>query len=38
MVRRGGGDYSQKAIILNISVEGGWGQLLEGQLLFKEIQ
>ena len=34
----GGGDYSRKAIILNISVKGGGGRLFEGRLLFEEIR
>ena len=38
----GGGDYSRKAIILNISVKGGrlFGgrRLIEGRLLFEEIR
>ena len=32
----GGGDYSRKAIILNVSVKEG--RLIEGRLLFEEIR
>ena len=30
MVRGAGGDYSREAIMLNISVKGGWERLFEG--------